>query len=57
MFNITASTQHRNPISCVWIETGDPRQPLACIWIDSEMRLVPSPLFASEEETEPLLNS
>jgi len=25
-------------LSCVWIETNNPRQPLACLWIDTEMR-------------------
>jgi hypothetical protein len=24
-----------NPITCVWIETGDPRQPLTRIWVDA----------------------
>lgn len=26
-------------LSCVWIETGNPKQPLACIWVDREMRI------------------
>lgn len=25
-------------LSCVWIETGNPRRPLARVWIDSKMR-------------------
>ncbi len=28
----------RSPLSCVWIDTGNPQQPLACVWIDDEMR-------------------
>jgi hypothetical protein len=23
----------RAPLSCVWVDTGDPAQPLACLWI------------------------
>jgi hypothetical protein len=30
----------RSALSCVWIETGNPRQPLACVWIDDAMRIV-----------------
>lgn len=29
----------RSALSCVWIETGNPKLPLACIWVDSEMRI------------------
>jgi hypothetical protein len=39
-FNFTSSAFNRNPLSCVWIETGDPKQPLACIWIDERLRLL-----------------
>jgi hypothetical protein len=24
-----------NPITCIWIETGDPKQPLARVWMDT----------------------
>lgn len=34
-FNPTVYTTSR--LSCVWIETGNPRNPLACIWIDAAM--------------------
>lgn len=27
-------------LSCVWIETGNPKQRLARVWIDREMRLM-----------------
>jgi hypothetical protein len=23
----------RAPLSCVWVDTGDPARPLACLWI------------------------
>jgi hypothetical protein len=23
----------RSPLSCIWIETGNPNQPLTCVWI------------------------
>lgn len=28
-----AAARHRAPLTCVWIETGNPRRPLACRWI------------------------
>jgi hypothetical protein len=24
----------RSPLSCTWVETGNPNQPLACVWLD-----------------------
>lgn len=27
-------------ISCVWIETGNPKQPLACFWIDEKLSVL-----------------
>lgn len=30
----------RSTLSCVWIETGNPKQPLACVWIDRDLRIV-----------------
>ncbi|HLJ76132.1 MAG TPA: hypothetical protein VKT75_01900 [Acidobacteriaceae bacterium] len=29
----------RSSLSCVWIETGNPKQPLARVWIDREVRI------------------
>jgi len=29
----------RSALSCVWIETGNPKQPLARVWVDREMRI------------------
>ena len=26
-----------NPLTCTWIETGDPRHPLARVWMDAEV--------------------
>jgi hypothetical protein len=36
-----------NTISCVWIETGNPKRPLACVWIDEKVSF----LKASREAT------
>ncbi len=33
-----ANTAPVRALSCVWIETGNPRQPVACVWIDAEVR-------------------
>jgi hypothetical protein len=30
----------RSPLSCTWVETGNPNQPLACIWLDRRLRSV-----------------
>jgi hypothetical protein len=38
-----------NPITCVWIWTGDPRQPLACLWMDANPRNPNAALAASTE--------
>jgi hypothetical protein len=29
-----------NRLTCIWIETGDPRQPLACVWMDSDRTFI-----------------
>jgi hypothetical protein len=31
-------TLSRQPLYCVWIETGNPAHPLACVWIDPQLR-------------------
>jgi len=28
----------RTPLSCTWVETGNPKQPLACVWLDRRLR-------------------
>jgi hypothetical protein len=28
----------RSPLSCTWVETGNPNQPLACVWLDRRLR-------------------
>jgi hypothetical protein len=30
----------RSPLSCTWVETGNPNQPLTCIWLDRRLRSV-----------------
>ena len=27
------AVENRGPLTCVWVETGNPRQPLACRWV------------------------
>jgi hypothetical protein len=27
----------RSPLSCTWVETGNPNQPLACVWLDRRL--------------------
>jgi hypothetical protein len=38
MTNTFIPTLSRNPLYCVWIETGNPARPLDCAWIDPELR-------------------
>lgn len=38
MTNTFIPTLSRNPLYCVWIETGNPARPLDCVWIDPELR-------------------
>lgn len=52
--NCTFSALRRGPLSCVWIETGNPKQPLVRVWIDEEMRLFPNDEQTCAEETVPL---
>jgi len=28
----------RSPLSCTWVETGNPNQPLACVWLYRRLR-------------------
>jgi hypothetical protein len=35
---ITFPGIRQGALSCVWIETGNPKQPLARIWVDRKMR-------------------
>jgi Carboxypeptidase regulatory-like domain len=38
MKNDFIPTLSRQPLYCVWIETGNPAHPLECVWIDPELR-------------------
>jgi hypothetical protein len=40
-----------NPITCIWIETGDPKQPLARVWMDAgrNFRKAANAAFAKTE--------
>jgi len=38
MTNTFIPTLNRNPLYCVWIETGNPARPLDRVWIDPELR-------------------
>jgi hypothetical protein len=34
VFHFSAfAVENRGPLTCVWVETGNPRQPLACRWV------------------------
>jgi hypothetical protein len=35
--NATRIIPRINALSCVWMETGNPRQPLACVWLEDEI--------------------
>jgi len=41
-------------LSCVWIETGNPRRPLASVWIDEAMRSFSDPEGSTDHEPWPL---
>jgi hypothetical protein len=28
----------RSPLSCTWVQTGNPHQPLICVWLDRRLR-------------------
>jgi hypothetical protein len=38
MTNKFIPTLRRNPLYCIWIETGNPAHPLDRVWIDPELR-------------------
>ena len=38
MTNTFIPTLSRQPLYCVWIETGNPAHPLDCVWMDPELR-------------------
>jgi hypothetical protein len=58
MTNTFIPTLRRNPLYCVWIETGNPARPLDCVWIDPELRSfvdveTAAPIHATNDECEP----
>ena len=58
MTNTFIPTLSRNPLHCVWIETGNPAHPLDRVWIDPELRSFvhvepAAPLHATNDECEP----
>jgi hypothetical protein len=59
MTNTFIPTLSRNPLYCVWIETGNPARPLDRVWIDPELRSfvdveIAAPIQATNDECEPL---
>jgi hypothetical protein len=54
MTNNFIPTLSRQPLYCVWIETGNPAHPLDCVWIDPELRsFVNVEIAASNDENKP----
>jgi hypothetical protein len=58
MTNTFIPTLSRNPLYCVWIETGNPARPLDRVWIDPELRSfvdveTAAPIHATNGECEP----
>jgi hypothetical protein len=58
MTNTFIPTLSRNPLYCVWIETGNPARPLDCVWIDPELRSfvnvkLDAPIRATNDESAP----
>jgi hypothetical protein len=57
MTNTFIPTLSRNPLYCVWIETGNPAHPLDRVWIDPELRsfvdVKITPTRATNDEREP----
>src|SRR3984957_5082149 len=57
MTNTFVPTLRRNPLFCVWIETGNPAHPLDRVWIDPELRsfvdVKITPTRATNDEPEP----
>src|ERR1700724_939831 len=58
MTNTFIPTLSRQPLYCVWIETGNPARPLDRVWIDPELRSfvnveIAAPIHATNDECEP----
>ncbi|HWO40062.1 MAG TPA: carboxypeptidase regulatory-like domain-containing protein, partial [Candidatus Acidoferrum sp.] len=58
MTNTFIPTLSRNPLYCVWIETGNPAHPLDRVWIDPELRSfvdveIAAPIQATNDECDP----
>ena len=58
MTNTFIPTLSRNPLYCVWIETGNPAHPLDRVWIDPELRSfvdveIAAAIHATNDECEP----
>jgi hypothetical protein len=57
MTNTFIPTLSRQPLYCVWIETGNPAHPLDRVWIDPELRsfvdVKVTPTRATNDEREP----
>ena len=58
MTNTFIPTLNRNPLYCVWIETGNPAHPLDRVWIDPELRSfvdveIAVPIRETNNECEP----
>jgi hypothetical protein len=58
MTNTFIPTLNRNPLYCVWIETGNPAHPLDRVWIDPELRSfvdveIAEPIRETNNECEP----
>ena len=58
MTNTLIPTLSRQPLYCVWIETGNPAHPLDRVWIDPELRSfvdvkIATPIRAANDECQP----
>ena len=57
MTNTFIPTLSRQPLYCVWIETGNPAHPLDRVWIDPELRsfvdVKVTPTRATNDKREP----
>ena len=58
MTNTFIPTLNRNPLYCVWIETGNPAHPLDRVWINPELRSfvdveIAAPIRETNNECEP----
>ncbi|HWO38674.1 MAG TPA: TonB-dependent receptor, partial [Candidatus Acidoferrum sp.] len=61
MTNTFIPTLSRQPLYCVWIETGNPAHPLDRVWIDPELRsfvdVKITPTRATNDEREPKVSA